>query len=60
MLWNYRGYANSTGFATISNCKADVYKVYNAVIKTGLNVVVLHGYSIGGVCAIDLAYKLNN
>lgn len=59
VLWNYRGYGNSTGFATISNCKSDVYKVYLAATESGLDIVVVHGYSIGGVCAIDLTHKLN-
>lgn len=61
VLWNYRGYANSTGFATVKNCISDVYKVYEYVLKTfNIKVEVLHGYSIGGIAAINLAHKLNS
>lgn len=60
VLWNYRGYAKSTGYSTISNAISDIHKVYSYVAKNYmLNIEVLHGYSIGGVCAINLANKLN-
>ena len=61
VLWNYRGYANSTGFATVNNCISDVEKVYEYVSKSfNLNIKVVHGYSIGGVAAISLVNKLNS
>lgn len=34
VLWNYRGYAKSTGIASITKCISDVYKVYKFVTQT--------------------------
>jgi alpha/beta superfamily hydrolase len=61
VLWNYRGYANSTGFATVKNCISDAEAVYRYASKAyGIRIKILHGYSIGGIAAISLAKKLNS
>jgi esterase/lipase len=60
VLWNYRGYGKSTGIASVCKSMSDIRKVYEHVTKKlKMTVQVLHGYSIGGVCAINLAKELN-
>lgn len=59
-LWNYRGYAKSTGIATINNCISDVHKIYQHLTQVlKIDVRVVHGYSIGGVPAISLVETVN-
>lgn len=59
VLWNYRGYGQSTGTPTISDCILDAQAVYNFSKRfLNLNPKVTHGYSIGGPPAAILA--LNN
>lgn len=61
ILWNYRGYAKSNGIASITKSVQDVEKVYRFTQKKfNVKIEVLHGYSIGGVCVINLAHKLSN
>jgi hypothetical protein len=58
VLWNYRGYGQSTGDPTISNCISDAQAVYNyCKIFLKLLPEIAHGYSIGGPPAACLAYK---
>lgn len=58
VLWNYRGYGRSTGTPSIASSMKDVNTVYQyAIERMGLDPVVVHGYSIGGCPAIDLAQK---
>lgn len=57
VLWNYRGYAGSTGTPSITNSIQDSKLVYRATInKFKVEITVVHGYSIGGTCAIHLAH----
>lgn len=54
-LWNYRGYAKSTGIASVTNCIKDLKQLYLYLTKQlHVNVAVVHGYSIGGAAAINL------
>lgn len=59
VLWNYRGYGQSTGTPSISNSIKDAQDVYDFITNVlKLGVVITHGYSIGGPSATRLA--LNN
>jgi hypothetical protein len=56
VLWNYRGYGQSTGEPSISTCILDAQDVYNyckRVLK--LDPQIAHGYSIGGPPSAVLA-----
>ena len=56
VLWNYRGYGQSTGTPSISNSISDAQAVYNyCKIFLKLNPQISHGYSIGGPPAAVLA-----
>ena len=56
ILWNYRGYGCSTGSPSISRSISDVKIIYNyAMHELHLHPVIVHGYSIGGSPAINLA-----
>jgi len=56
VLWNYRGYGQSTGSPSISKSISDAQDVYNfskRILK--LDPQVAHGYSIGGPTSAVLA-----
>lgn len=56
VLWNYRGYGQSTGSPSISTSISDAQDVYNfskRILK--LDPQVAHGYSIGGPTSAVLA-----
>ena len=59
MLWDYRGYGQSTGTPSIATCQIDAKTVYDYYRHRGFEVQVVHGYSIGGAAAIGLMEKLN-
>lgn len=54
MLWNYRGYGQSTGTPSILKSQIDAYNVYEFYRGKGYNIKVVHGYSIGGAAAVGL------
>jgi alpha/beta superfamily hydrolase len=58
ILWNYRGYGQSTGSPSITKSQTDAMKVYNYFTGRGLKIELVHGYSIGGCAAIGLVSKL--
>lgn len=58
ILWNYRGYGQSTGSPTITKSQSDAVKVYNYFTEKGKIIELVHGYSIGGCAAIGLISKL--
>lgn len=56
VLWNYRGYGQSTGSPSISTSISDAQDIYNfskRVLK--LDPQIAHGYSIGGPTSAVLA-----
>jgi hypothetical protein len=58
ILWNYRGYAQSTGSPSILKSQIDAFNVYTHYRSKGYNIKIVHGYSIGGAAAIGLFRKL--
>lgn len=58
ILWNYRGYGQSTGSPTISLSQSDALSVYKEYRKKGYEIKIVHGYSIGGAAAVGLIDKL--
>ena len=57
ILWNYRGYGQSTGSPTIIKSQTDASNVYNFYRDKGYDIQVVHGYSIGGAAAVGLFDK---
>ena len=56
VLWNYRGYGQSTGEPALHRSLSDANTVFlYCKNQLSLDVEVLHGYSIGGPPAISLA-----
>jgi pimeloyl-ACP methyl ester carboxylesterase len=56
ILWNYRGYGQSTGSPSISASISDAQVIYNyCKANLRLDPVISHGYSIGGPPAVCLA-----
>lgn len=56
ILWNYRGYGQSTGSPTISLSLKDSEAIYNFSKRVlQLEPEISHGYSIGGPPAVHLA-----
>lgn len=60
ILWNYRGYGQSTGNPSIATCIQDSQQIYDFCRNTlNLNIEIVHGYSIGGPPAVTLAVNNN-
>ena len=61
LLWNYRGYGNSTGYPTFKNAKTDALELFDFAKKkyTQYNKFGVYGYSVGGGSAIYLANQRN-
>jgi pimeloyl-ACP methyl ester carboxylesterase len=60
IMWNYRGFGNSTGKACPSNILTDAESVLDYVRNNlGVKKVGVHGYSMGGLAASHLAKKKN-
>ena len=57
ILWNYRGYGQSTGSPTICKSQIDASKVFDFYREKGYDIQVVHGYSIGGAAAVGLFDK---
>jgi len=58
LLWNYRGYGNSTGSVNFKNIKEDAEVVHTFLTKHyHWDKVGVDGYSIGGIPACHLAGK---
>ena len=57
ILWNYRGYGQSTGNPTICKSQIDSSKVFDFYRQKGYDIQVVHGYSIGGAAAVGLFDK---
>lgn len=61
ILWNYRGYGQSTGEPSLTRSLGDADSVYQYCRnQLGLNIEVVHGYSIGGPPAISLALRYSS
>ena len=58
-MWNYRGYGTSTGTPSIIKCQKDAEVVYEHY-KNRLEIEIVHGFSIGGACAIHLGKKYSD
>ena len=58
ILWNYRGYGQSTGSPTIIKSQTDACNVYNFYREKGYDIQVVHGYSIGGAAAVGIFDKV--
>jgi pimeloyl-ACP methyl ester carboxylesterase len=58
VLWNYRGYGESTGTPSISRSQEDALAVYHFYRSKGYQIEVVHGYSIGGAAAVGLMDRL--
>lgn len=58
ILWNYRGYGQSTGTPSISNSQQDALAVYHFYKSKGCEIEIVHGYSIGGAAAVGLMERL--
>jgi pimeloyl-ACP methyl ester carboxylesterase len=54
ILWNYRGYGQSTGSPSIRLSQVDATKVYGYYRQLGYEIEIVHGYSIGGAAAVGL------
>lgn len=54
ILWNYRGYGQSTGEPSIARSQQDAYSVYKFYRNKGYEIEIVHGYSIGGPAAVGL------
>ena len=59
ILWNYRGYAQSTGIPSIKLSQEDAFTVYQFYTERGYKIQIVHGYSIGGAAAVSLPSKLS-
>ena len=60
LFWNYRGYGLSTGYSNIKNVKQDCLQLYDLIVHNNkYNKILVHGYSIGGICAIYISYMRN-
>lgn len=59
VLWNYRGYGQSTGTPSISRSQQDAHTVYQFYHSKGYKIEIVHGYSIGGAAAVGLMDKLS-
>ena len=57
-MWNYRGYAQSTGDPSIPTSQKDALTVYNYYRSKGLNIPIVHGTSIGGAAAVGILHHL--
>ena len=58
ILYNYRGYGNSTGFTNYNNIKNDIIELFDFITKKYIyNKVGVYGYSIGGIPSMFLASK---
>lgn len=54
ILWNYRGYGQSTGNPSIRISQIDATNVYRYYRSLGYEIDIVHGYSIGGAAAVGL------
>jgi hypothetical protein len=54
VLWNYRGYGQSTGSPSITRSQEDSYSVYKFYRSKGYEIDIVHGYSIGGAAAVGV------
>ena len=61
LVWNYRGYYNSTGTPNPNNIHRDVEKVYDYLVHTikTNGIIGVHGESLGGYAASHLARVKN-
>ena len=60
LFWNYRGYGLSTGYSNIKNAKEDCLQLFDLIVKQNkYNKILVHGYSIGGICSIYISYMRN-
>lgn len=59
ILWNYRGYAQSTGSPSIKQSQEDAFTVYRYYTEKGYSIEIVHGYSIGGAAAVGLPTKIS-
>ena len=60
LFWNYRGYGLSTGYSNIKNVKKDCLQLFDLIVQNNkYNKILVHGYSIGGICAIYISYMRN-
>ena len=58
VLYNYRGYGNSTGFSNYKNIKDDIIELFDFITKKYIYYKVgVYGYSIGGIPSTYLASK---
>ena len=58
ILYNYRGYGNSTGFTNYHNIKNDIIELFDFITKKYIYYKVgVYGYSIGGLPSTFLASK---
>ncbi|CAD7941931.1 unnamed protein product [Amoebophrya sp. A120] len=57
VLFNYRGFARSTGAVHPENVRADGRAVYQFLRRHGIAKIGVHGRSIGSVCACEIAAK---
>lgn len=58
VLWNYRGYGQSSGSPSLRTAAHDAYAVYRFYRQKQHEISVVHGYSIGGVAAVGLLNKI--
>lgn len=59
ILWNYRGYGQSTGNPSIRHSQEDALSVYRFYRNRGYEIEIVHGYSIGGAAAVGLMEQLS-
>ena len=59
ILWNYRGYGQSTGTPTIKKSQEDAFTIYKYYTEKGYKIEIVHGYSIGGAAAVSIPLKLD-
>ena len=58
LFWNYRGYGLSSGYSNLKNIKNDCLDLFDLIIqKYNYKKILVHGYSIGGFCAIYISHK---
>ena len=57
LLWNYRGFGDSSGYPTFSNVKNDILELFDHVKSSKYKKYGVYGYSVGGVSASFLAQK---
>ena len=61
VLWNYRGYGQSTGSPSLCKSLEDAETVYKHCREVlDLKIELVHGYSIGGPPATNLALRYSN